>query len=274
MKTTLPVPLLAALAAALVAGAGPRSARAADAPDATELMKQAHLNLYYAGDDGKTVVQMTLEDKNGKTRGRKFIMARKDYEEGGAQKYYTYFLEPADVQRTSFMVWKEKDKDDARWIYVPAVDLVKRISAKDKGSSFVGSDFSYEDVSGRDWTDDTHALLREEDLDGAAAWVIESRPKASGDSFARKLTWIDQARMLPVKEEYYDAKDRHARTFRAEKVETIGGYVTVTRRSMTDELKGRRTIVEFAGIEYDVGIPDETFTERALKAPPADLVKM
>jgi outer membrane lipoprotein-sorting protein len=274
MKPTDLVPLsLPVLVAALVAAGGP-PARAADAPDAEALMKQAHLNLYYAGDDGRTVVQMTLEDKGGKTRGRKFIMARKDYEEGGSQKYYTYFLEPADVQRTSFMVWKEKAKDDSRWIYVPAVDLVKRISAKDKGSSFVGSDFSYEDVSGRDWTDDAHVLLREDALDGAAVWVIESRPKASGDSFARKVTWIDKEKMLPVREEYYDAKDRHTRTFRAEKIEAIGGYVTVTRRSMTDEIKGRRTVVEFAGIAYDVGIADDTFTERALKAPPADLVKM
>ena len=253
MKPTKRTVLLAAaLAAILAPSAGPRAAAAADAPDAEELMKQAHLNLYYAGDDGKTVVQMTLEDKSGKTRGRKFVMARKDYEEGGSQKYFTYFLEAADVQRTSFMVWKEKDK----------------------GSSFVGSDFSYEDVSGRDWTDDTHVLLREEPLEGVACWVIESTPKASGDSFAKKITWIDKERMLPLKEEYYDSKDRHTRTFRAEEVETVDGYVTVTRRTMTDELKGRRTIVEFDGIEYDVGIPDDTFTERALKAPPADLVKM
>jgi len=256
----------------LLIGGAP--SRAADTPTGEELMKQAHLNLYYAGDDGRTVVSMTLADKNGKTRSRKFVMVRKDYEEGGAQKYYTYFLEPADVQRTSFMVWKDPAKDDSRWIFVPAVDLVKRISAKDKGSSFVGSDFSYEDVSGRPWTDDAHVLLREDTLDGSAVWVIESKPVEAGDSFARKLTWIDQARLLPLREEYYDAKDRLVKTFRAETVEEVDGYVTVTKRSMTNELKGHRTTVEFSGIDYDAGIPDDTFTERALRNPPAELVRM
>lgn len=272
MKTRIAIPL-AALAAGLILSS-PAPAPAAGTPDADELMKQAHLNLYYAGDDGKTVVRMTLTDKSGKTRGRKFVMARKDYGEGGPQKYYTYFLEPADVQRTSFMVWKEMDKDDSRWIYVPALDLVKRIAANDKGSSFVGSDFSYEDVSGRRWTDDTHKILREEALDGTPTWVVESTPKASGEAFARKLTWVDQERKLALKEEYYDAKGKHTRTFRAEKIETVDGFLTVTRRTMTNELRGGNTVVEFEGIQYDVGIPDDIFTERALKNPPADLVKM
>ncbi len=270
MKTLIALSLAAVAAAAVSAG----PARAAGAPDADELMKQAHLNLYYAGEDGRTVVRMTLTDRSGKTRNRKFVMARKDYGDGGPQKYYTYFLEPADVQRTSFMVWKEIDKDDSRWIYVPALDLVKRIAANDKGSSFVGSDFSYEDVSGRRWTDDTHKLLREEALDGVATWVVESTPKGTGEAFARKLTWVDRERVLPLREEYYDAKGKHTRTFRAEKIETVDGYVTVTRRTMTNEVRGGSTVVEFEGIQYDVGIADDIFTERALKSPPADLVKM
>lgn len=270
-RSLVPAVLAAVITAAAIVG--PAAAQA-DAPDAEQLMKQAHLNLYYAGDDGKAVVTMTLEDKNGKTRSRKFVMVRKDYVEGGEQKYYTYFLEPADVQRTSFTVWKETDKDDSRWIFVPAVDLVKRISAKDKGSSFVGSDFSYEDVSGRPWTDDVHTFVREDTLDGVATWVIESRPKDPDDVFAKKLTWIDQEKMLPIREEYYDAKDRHTKTFRAEQIEEVGGYLTVTKRSMTNELKNHKTTVEFSGIEYDVGITDDAFTERALKNPPADLVRI
>jgi outer membrane lipoprotein-sorting protein len=264
--------LLTTLPAAPAAAQEDAPATTAAAPqDATEIMKEAHLNLFYAGDDGSAVVEMTLEDERGKTRSRKFVMVRRDAEDGGEQKYYTYFLEPGDVRKTSFMVWKYQDKDDSRWIYIPAVDLVKRISSKDKGSSFVGSDFSYEDVSGRHWTEDDHTLLREEELDGKPCWVIESVPK-SKDAFAKKVTWVGKEHMLPLKEEFYDKKDRLERTFLAEEIEEVGGYVTVTRRSMKNERKNHRTVVEFTDVQYDIGVEDDVFTERHLKNPPADVV--
>lgn len=272
MRLRIPGLLLTAtlLAGLALAAGGPTPARAAD-DDAEAIMREAHLNMYYAGEDGRAMVEMTLEDKRGKTRTRRFVMLRKDIEDGGEQKYFTYFYEPNDVRRTTFMVWKDPAKDDARWIYVPAIDLVKRISANDKGSSFVGSDFSYEDVSGRHWSDDTHKLLREEDLDGVACWVIESTPKED-DSFAKKITWVGKEVRMPLKEEYYDKKGELERVFRSENLETVDGYPTVLRRVMTNVQKDHKTVVEFTKIEYDIGLADDVFTERNLKNPPTGLI--
>jgi outer membrane lipoprotein-sorting protein len=237
-----------------------------------EIMKQAHLGLYYAGDDGRAVVTMELKDKKGKTRNRTFTMLRLDIEDGGPQKYYTFFTEPSDVRRTCFMVWKEADKDDSRWIYVPALDLVKRISANDKASSFVGSDFSYEDVSGRHWLDDDHKLLRREEKDGREFYVIESVPK-NDKVFAKKLTWIGVDNMLPEREEYYDKKDELTRVFEAVEIKDIQGFPTVTQRRMTNVKKEHSTLVTFSSVEYDLGIEEDLFTERYLKAPPSKYIE-
>jgi outer membrane lipoprotein-sorting protein len=246
---------------------------AADAEmSAVEIMKQAHLNLYYAGDDGRAMVNMELTDKKGKTRTRVFTMLRLDLEDGGPQKYYTFFTEPSDVRRTCFMVWKEPDKDDARWIYIPALDLVKRISSNDKASSFVGSDFSYEDVSGRHWNDDDHTLLRREEKAGAEFFVIESIPK-NDDSFAKKITWVSVGRLLPEREEYYDKKDQLTRVFEAEEIQEIDGFQTVTIRRMTNVKKNHNTLVTFSNVEYDIGIEEDLFTERYLKAPPKKYIE-
>ena len=105
-----------------------------------------------------TIRCMTGDVAAAMERVREFVMLRIDNEDGGDQKYYTYFKRPSDVSRLTFMVHKNTGGNDARWIYVPSVDLIKPISADDKNSSFVGSDFSYEDVSGRHWTEDTHTL--------------------------------------------------------------------------------------------------------------------
>ncbi len=238
---------------------------------AVEIMKRAHLNLYYAGDDGRAVVNMELKDKRGKTRTRKFTMLRLDIEDGGSQKYYTFFTEPSDVRRTCFMVWKDPEEDDARWIYVPALDLVKRISANDKASSFVGSDFSYEDVSGRHWTDDEHTLLRSEEVEGREFYVIESVPKED-DSFAKKITWVSVDHMLPEREEYYSEKGELTRVFEGGGIQEIDGFLTVTERTMTNVKKDHSTLVEFSEVDYNLGLEENLFTERYLKSPPSKYI--
>ena len=242
----------------------------AESPDAEALMREAHLNMYYAADDGRAVVEMELVDKKGKSRTRRFVMLRLDEEDGGTQKYYTYFFEPNDVRRTTFLVWKDPVEDDSRWIYIPAVDLVKRISANDKGSSFVGSDFSYEDVSGRHWNDDVHEYVGQEETAGRTAHVVRSVPKEK-DSFAEKKTWIGVDEKLPLREEYYDKKGNLVRVFLAEEIREIDGWQTITVRSMENVKKKHKTTVTFSDVTYDVGVEDDLFTERNLKNPPKDL---
>jgi hypothetical protein len=246
----------------------------ASAQDADEIMKKSHLAYYYAGDDGVTEVTMRIVDSKGKERIRRFTMFRLDEADGGDQKYYTYFKEPSDVRRMTFMVHKAADGQDKRWLYVPAVDLIKPISADDKNSSFVGSDFSYEDVSGRLWTEDTHQLLREEQVGERTAWVIESVPKDEDyDGFARRVSFIDQITYLPLREEYYDEDGELIRVFTAEQIEEADGIPTITERKMQDVEKERYTVVAFDGIEYNVGIESDVFTERYLKNPPRQYIK-
>jgi outer membrane lipoprotein-sorting protein len=247
--------------------------RAAKAQDATEIMKKSHLAYYYAGNDGIAEVSMKLIDKKGGERIREFTMLRLDKEDGGDQKYYTYFKKPSDVSRMTFMVYKTGKGSDQRWIYVPSIDLVKPISADDKNSSFVGSDFSYEDVSGRHWTEDSHKLLPDGEVDGKAVYVIESVPLKPYKGFAKKISYIDKATYLPLKEEYFDDKGEMTRRLHADKIETIDGIPTVTVRSMESLKKGSKTIVTFSNITYNVGLKDDLFTERYLKNPPREYIK-
>jgi len=246
----------------------------AAAQDATEIMKKSHMAYYYAGNDGVVDVNMRLI-KGDKERNREFSMLRIDEEDGGNQKYYTYFKKPSDVSRMSFMVYKQADGNDSRWIYVPAVDLIKPISADDKNSSFVGSDFTYEDVSGRHWNEDTHTLVNGDgDLDGKPVFIIESIPKDKGyKGFAKRVSYIDKSNYLPLKEEYYDDKGELTRVFTADKIEVIEDIPTVTVRSIENVKKGTRTVVEFNNIDYNVGLSDDIFTERYLKNPPRQFIK-
>lgn len=259
----------AALGAALVVLA---AAPAAGQPPAEEIMAKAHLAMFYPGEDMRARVTMRLVSREGRERLRELTMTRRDLQDGGEQRYFIYFHRPPDVRDMTFLVWKYPGKDDDRWLYVPALKLVRRIAARDKRSSFAGSDFSYEDVSGREPDEDAHKLLREEAVTGRAAWVVESVPKEPGSvDFGRKVSWIDKATWLPLKEEYYDPRGELSRVFTAGELKEIQGFWVVTRRVMKNVQTGHFSEALLTDIRYNQKLSPDLFSERALRAPPAEL---
>ena len=253
-------------------------ASAQNKPAVTEIVEKSQQAYYYSGSDMKSDVTMELITADGKKRTRVLTMLRKNEPRTANQKYFLYFREPGDIRRTAFLVWKYPEKDDDRWIFIPAVNAVRRIAARDSRSSFIGSDFTYEDVSGRDVSADAHTLLREERLGNADCYVIESVPKAATD-YTRKLAWIDKATFLPLKEEYYDVQNQLARLFTADRIENVAGqggrgsYPMVTKRTMKNVKSGHRTEVIFTSLAYDVGLDDGVFSERSLQNPPPQWIK-
>jgi len=239
---------------------------------AKEIIAKSRLAFYYAGDDGRAKISMELINKAGQKRIRELTMLRKDYEEGGEQKYFTYFHKPSDVKDTTFMVYKYPDRDDDRWLFIPSINLVKRIAANDKYASFVGSDFTYEDVSGRKPDEDNHTLLKEEKLSGKDCFVIESIPKGSSE-YTKRISWIDEANFLPLKEEFYDKQNELYRQFEAQETKDINGILSVTKRVMKNIKTGHRTEVVFQDIEYNLGIEDSIFSERYLRRPPLEWIR-
>lgn len=249
------------------------AANAALADDATQLMTDSHMAYYYAGDGGSAKVSMTIVDKKGRKRERNFWMLRRDIEDMGDQNYYTYFITPADVRRTGFLVHKHADGNDDRWLYVPALDLVKRIAADDRSSSFVGSDFSYEDVSGRLPSLDAHELLGEEAVDGRPAFRVKSTPKDKNTAaWTHRLSWVCQDSKLPLKEEFYKG-EKLMRVFTLTGIEDIEGFPTGTVRTMRDVKRGKHTVIRFDEISYEIKLAASDFSERMLKSPPREYTR-
>ncbi len=246
---------------------------------AVQIIEKSQLAFYYQGDDMKARIIMELIGKGGGKRTRDMTMLRRNETEGGNQKYFIYFHKPGDVRRMTFMVWKYPAKEDDRWIFVPAVDLIRRIAADDKRSSFVGSDFTYEDISGRDVASDTHSLLRSERLEERDCYVIQSVPKEPTE-YTKRISWIDKKTFLPLKEEYYDAQNEFFRVFTADKIEDIMGageekkaLPTVTSRTMKNVKTGHRTEVNYKTVSYNLKLKDKDFSERYMRRPPRSWIR-
>jgi hypothetical protein len=237
------------------------------APSADEIVAKANQASYYPGKDGRAEVKMTITDRSGSSRSREFTILRINLAKEN-QKFYVYFKAPADVYKMAYLVWKNVGGSDDRWLWLPALNLKKRIAPGDKRTSFVGSDFYYEDVSGRGVHEDSHELVEET----ADAYIIKSTPKNPGEvEFAWFRVSIDKKSFLPKKAEYYDNNNEVYRVVEAVQIETIQGYPTVTVAEARDLKSGSTTRNEFSSVEYDLGLNERIFTERFLRRPPREI---
>jgi len=245
-------------------------ARAQETPSVDEIVTKTNHQAYYQGDSGRARVNMTITDAQGRTRQKEFTILRKDMGDGdGEQRFFVYFHEPPDEQGMTYMVWKHIGEDDDRWLYLPKLDVTKRIAASDERTSFVGSHFFYEDVSGRGLEEDTHELVETTDT----YYVIKNVPKNKGTvEFDSYTMWIHKGTFIPVKVAYEKGGNVY-RTAEALEVKDIEGYKTVTKSRMTDTNIGGNTAMSYSGVDYDIGIEPDVFTERYLKNPPTQYIK-
>lgn len=238
--------------------------------DADDIVRRADLAAYYAGADGRSEVRMIISDAQGRQQRRQFTVLRRDIEDAGDQQFLVVFSQPSDVRNTVFLVDKHLERDDDRWLYLPGLDLVKRISAGDKRTSFVGAHYFYEDVSGRSPAVDSHELIETTDQH----YVLKHQPiDPNNVEFVSYMTWIDRQTFLPMKIEYTNSASNVYRRVEVFEVEEFDGHPTVTTSRVSDLLTGGRTDMQFRYIKYDIGLPESLFTERSLRNPPQDWLK-
>ncbi len=216
------------------------------------------------GDDMTSNLKMTLINSSGNERVREIKQFSRDF--GKVEKRIMFFVKPADVKNTSFMNWSydEEGKDDDQWIYLPALKKVKRISSDSKGDYFMGSDFTYDDLGDRKPNDDTHKILREEQLNGEDCYVIESIPKDEDYMYSKTVTWIIKDKWIGLKKDFYDEDGDLLKTLTVNKYKDIKGFLIITNTEMNNIQKNHKTVMELRNIKINTGISKSKFTERMM----------
>ncbi len=239
-------------------------------PDVEAIIDKANLASFYAGKDGRSDARMLIVDAKGNKQMRQFVILRQDVQDGGDQNFLVVFSRPSDVKNTVFLVHKKVAAEDNRWLYLPALDLEKRISATDNRTSFVGSDFFYEDVSGRHPDKDRHVLIKQE----GDRIFFKSTPKEPDQvEFAYYKMQIDSNTYLPMLVEYYDSSDQVYRRVEVVEVSEIQGHPTVMKSKVSNLKTAGYTLLEFRRPVYDMGMGEEVFTVRSLRNPPKEWLK-
>ncbi len=217
-------------------------------------------------EDGETrssVIEMTLINKNGRTRVRNVISYQKDY--GKDKKSLMYFTKPEDVKGTGFLSWEyeDQDKEDDKWLYMPALRKERRISGSSDKEYFMGTDFTYDDMGDRNVDEDIHKLVAEEEISGFDCWVVESIPKDESE-YSSKKVWVRKDIAVVVKVDYYN-KVGLMKTLNCMDIVEIDGIWSVRKMIMENIQTKHKTIMEISDIRFNESIQDTLFTVSALK---------
>ena len=213
-------------------------------------------------------MQMSLVDRGEVMRTMRFQSLMRD--DNGLTKTITLFLEPASVKNTRFLTVENEKRNDDQWIYLPALRKVKRIASSEKGGSFMGSDFSYADMSllgAMSLDDSKHTLLKEESFMGHDWYVVESVTKPSVDSvYRKKVTWVDKTGWYTVKVEFYSAKgNTKVKELISEDFKLVQDRWTAGTITMKTMDSGHSTILNLVQVKYDIPMKPSFFTTRFLE---------
>jgi outer membrane lipoprotein-sorting protein len=245
--------------------------RAAAAPTARELLDQTRqLDTTRKWTDRVQRVKLHIFDRLGGERSRELVISSRKYPED-CSRAIMFFLSPPEVKGVGFLQWADPHGKDQQWLYLPELKRVRQISAGAKHESFMGTDFSYDDLGIigdiTDWTDrDARAtLLRDEALDNRNCHVIEFIPTGKTLTYGRLLTWLTADDLVIVKFEMYDSTGRLEKRLVLSDIRNVGRIPTAFRMDMKNEQRGSHTLVELSEIKYDTGLGDEAFTQRSLE---------
>ncbi len=214
--------------------------------------------------DARSEMSMTLVNANGQKSERTMRMAVLEKEEG--DKSLMEFLSPADVKGTKFLNYEHSERDDDQWLYLPALKRTKRISGSNKSGAFMGSEFSYEDLSAFNvdkyrYSGDAKSVT----LEGVTMYESERIPKDENSGYTKQVSWVDTENYLVRKVDYYDRKNALLKTAVFEDYKKIGGVWRMGKITMTNHQNDKQTILVWRNESVKNGLSDADFNKRVLK---------
>lgn len=224
------------------------------------------------GDNQISDMTMTLIDKNGDKRIRSIRSYNKD--KGEDKQRLMFFLKPADVRDTAFLTYDydEYEKDDDQWLYLPALRKSKRIASSDKSGSFMGSDFSYADMTRKNLDAYDFKILQEKEVRGSKTWMIESIPNTKKEidetGYKKSIVFVRQDNFMVVRAVHWTDEGNRIKYQDMPGLEQIDGIWTATKMTMKTT-KGKQTlhqtILEFKNIRFNQDLDAGMFSVHQLE---------
>jgi len=256
---TLPLALLFAGSAGAEPPSGEKLARKLEARPRAQQMSR--------------VATLTLLREDGDSRQRRLLSFWKEKPDA---KWLVFFaLTPPELKQSAFLArdYFDSARDDDQFFYKPARKRAQRVPSPGRGESFLGSDFSFEDIKKEDRVEVaeyTWKNLGQQTLDGSEGWLLEQVPRtpelAKHLGYGRIVSWVDPNTWVRRRIQYFDTELEPLKTVAVRDVARVGNVWTARRIEATNHQTGHRSALSFSEIDTESPVDDEIFTTRTLEA--------
>ena len=223
-----------------------------------KMVKQDPLG--YGG--AEATLSMNLVNKRKQKKARKFILYSRT--DGDNRRTFVRFLSPADIQGTTFLGLQINSKR-RQYLFLPALDKIRRISGADRNSAFVGSDFSYADMDLRDVDNSSKELLGDGKVRGKECFKVKVTPKSPQSAYGKVVVWVNKKTYLPMRMRFYNKKGGEIKRLIIAAEKKVQGRWIITISKMVDLKRNHTTIIQVKKIALKSNIPLAQFKPRALK---------
>ena len=244
---------------AVLAGAPSRAAE--DPQAARELVRRVVRDS--RADDETVNVRMELVDAKGQVRRRTTSIYTKK-QSATASARLIRFHEPPDLARSAILTVERSNGDADQWIYLPAYHAARRVASTNRGDTWMGTDFTYEDIADVKIEQYAYAVLRHETLERVRCAVVEAVPAdrtlKEQSAYSRTIYWIDPAEAVALKLEYYDRAGRLLKVLTNHGLQRLGKYRRWTTTRVRDVTRNHETVVTVTERRLDRGLGDDYFS--------------
>ncbi|MGD9211559.1 MAG: outer membrane lipoprotein-sorting protein [Desulfobacteraceae bacterium] len=212
-------------------------------------------------------MRMILRNRNGDESERAVKIKNFEITDDG-DKTLSFFTSPRDVKGTSFLTFAHKVGDDDQWLYLPSLKRVKRISSSNKSGSFMGSEFSYEDIAPQEVEKYTYKWIKDEMFNEMECFVIERYPVDKKNSgYSKQIVWIDKQEYRTLQVKYFDRKGFHLKTLALNKhKQFLDKFWRSTEMVMVNHQNGKSTDLYQYNYKFQVGLKENEFSKNGLKS--------
>jgi hypothetical protein len=220
----------------------------------------------------EAVATMTIIDNKGRQRIRKLAQISKLDDNKQTEKKLIRFIAPADVKGTGFLTFNYRTKDDDKWLYMPALRKTRRIVSSENAKSFMGSEFSYADMTPPTVDHFIYEVIGEEEINGILCWKMKITPKdddiADENGFSKKISYIGKKDYVIRKALYFDLDEelnKELTVYEIKELDTINHKYRLMHIEVENKQNGRKSILKVEKVQFFPGIKNEYFTMRYLE---------
>ncbi|HQQ62528.1 MAG TPA: outer membrane lipoprotein-sorting protein [Pseudomonadales bacterium] len=242
------------------------------APGARDIVQ--NVNAAEHGDNISNEIAITvLDDKGNRRESGLKSYTRKSGDNRDETRTVMFYVFPHTYRDIGFLTidYNDAAKEGKRWMYVPTTRKTKQIADKDKYAAFMGSDFSYADMSLQHLGNDDFRLLKEDIVAGQKVWVIEGTPPASVEldenGYSKSVYTVRQDNFMIISATHYVNDGSRVKNMAVTRAEQVGGHWVPAEVSMETHRNGRflsRTTLQITNTKFDNHFDENFFEVRQL----------